>query len=185
MREVKKNAETNVATEKAPPQTKARLSKTNEDQGRAQSHKITTAEGAPQAVGVGSLRTWPMAIRPWVRDVMRKKYRLRANTDFQRIRRAGTTWVHPLLILSALPNRLEHSRFGFVVGRRIGKAVQRNKIKRRMRESVRARIQEGEIVQSWDVVFIARRPIQKASFQQVDQAIGLLLRRANLVSEAS
>lgn len=116
---------------------------------------------------------------------MRKKHRLRANTDFERLRREGRTLVHPLLVLSVLSNELGHSRFGFAVGRRIGKAAARNRIKRRMRESVRVRLQKQEIATGWDVVFIARHPIQGASFQQVDEAIGLLLRRAGLISEVS
>jgi ribonuclease P protein component len=114
---------------------------------------------------------------------MHKKHHLQANADFQRVRREGSTWTHPLLVLSALPNDLERSRFGFVVGRQLGKAVRRNLIKRRMRESVRTRLQKGGIVEGWDLVFVARRPMRDASFQQVDQAIGLLLRRAGLVSE--
>ena len=93
--------------------------------------------------------------------------------------------AHPLLVLSYMPNNLEYSRFGFVVGGRLGKAVVRNRIKRRMREATRARLQEREIDRGWDIVLIARHPIVAASFQQVDEAIGLLLRRANLVSEAS
>jgi ribonuclease P protein component len=114
---------------------------------------------------------------------MRKKYRLRANADFQRLRREGRTLLHSLLVISVLPNHLEHSRFGFAVGRQIGKAVERNRIKRRMREAVRLRLQKGEIAEGWDVVFIARRPIRGASYHQVDEAIGLLLRRAGLLSE--
>jgi RNase P protein component len=53
-----------------------------------------------------------------------------------------------------------------------------------MRESVRARVQGDEIAAGWDVVFIARHPIRDASFHQVDEAIGLVLRRARLTSEA-
>jgi ribonuclease P protein component len=116
---------------------------------------------------------------------MHKKYRLRANADFERLRREGRTLVHPLLVLSVQPNDLEYSRFGFAVGRRIGKAVIRNRIKRRMRESVRTRLQNREIAAGWDVVFIARRPIREASFHQVDEAIGLVLRRSKLLSEAA
>jgi ribonuclease P protein component len=116
---------------------------------------------------------------------MRKKHRLRANADFGRLRRKGRTLAHPLLVLAFLPNDLEHSRFGFVVGGRIGKAVKRNRIKRRMREAARIKLQRGEVAGGWDIVFIARRPIVDASFQQVDEAIGLLLRRAGLVGEAS
>jgi len=115
---------------------------------------------------------------------MRRKYRLRANADFHRLRREGRALSHPLLVILTLPNGLEHSRFGFAVGRRFGKAVERNRLKRRMREALRTRIQKGEIIAGWDVVFIARRAGRHASFHQVDEAIGLLLRRAGLVSEA-
>jgi ribonuclease P protein component len=115
---------------------------------------------------------------------MRRTYRLRANADFQRIRQEGRTQVHPLLVMATLQNGLEHSRFGFAVGRRVGKAVVRNRIKRRMRESVRVRMQRDEIAGGWDVLLIARHPVRDASFHQVDEAIGLVLRRAGLVSEA-
>jgi hypothetical protein len=37
----------------------------------------------------------------------------------------------------------------------------------------------------WDVVFIARYPIRDASYHQVDEAIGLMLRRAGLLDEAA
>ena len=116
---------------------------------------------------------------------MHKKHRLRANADFQRLRREGRTQLHPLLVISILPNGLEHSRFGFAIGRRLGKAAVRNRIKRRMREAVRVRIQNGEIAAGWDVVFVARRPIRDASYHQVDEAIGLMLRRAGLLDEAA
>jgi ribonuclease P protein component len=87
------------------------------------------------------------------------------------------------VVLSAAPNDLPYSRFGFVVSGRLANAVKRNQIKRRMRESVRLRIQKGELVAGWDIVFIARRGVLGASYQQVDQAIGLLLRRAGLLGE--
>ena len=115
---------------------------------------------------------------------MQKQHRLRENSDFQRLRREGKTLVHPLVVLSCLPNDREQSRFGFAVGSRIAKAAKRNRIKRRMREAVRVRLLKQEIVQGWDVVLIARKPILDESFQQIDRAIGHLLRRAGLVSEA-
>jgi RNase P protein component len=54
-----------------------------------------------------------------------------------------------------------------------------------MRESIRMKLKRREIAAGWDVVFIARRPIRDASFHQVDEAIGLVLRRARLLSEPS
>jgi len=91
---------------------------------------------------------------------------------------------HPLLVMSSLPNGLAHSRFGFSVGRRIGQAVDRNRVKRRLREAVRVRMQNGELAAGWDVAFIARRPAGAATFEQIDQAVDLLLRRAGLKGKA-
>ena len=116
---------------------------------------------------------------------MQRRHRLRSSADFQHVRQQGRTLAHPLLVLSYVGNDLEYSRFGFVVGGRLGKAAKRNRIKRRMREAVRTRIQEQRIARGWDIVLIARQPIVTASFQQVDQAIGLLLHRAELDCEAS
>jgi ribonuclease P protein component len=116
---------------------------------------------------------------------MQRKHRLRSNADFDRVRQQGRTRAHPLLVLSYVPNSLEYSRFGFVVGGRLGKAVTRNRIKRRMREAVRIRLQKREIARGWDIVFVARHPIVTATYQQVDEAIGLLLCRAGLEGEAS
>lgn len=116
---------------------------------------------------------------------MHKRVRLRANASFQAVRKDGRVLLHPLLVLSWLPNGLDHSRFGFSVGRRIGKAVKRNRVKRWMRESVRLRLKKAEIAAGWDVVLVARFPAREAVFSEVDQAIGLLLRRAGLTGGTS
>ncbi|MBM4466127.1 MAG: ribonuclease P protein component [Chloroflexi bacterium] len=114
---------------------------------------------------------------------MKKRYRLRSNKQFQRVRRDGRSWAHPLLVLCALPNDLEHSRFGFSVSHWVGKAVVRNRAKRLMREATRLR--QGDIEEGWDLVFIARHPIREANFKQVDQAVEQLLRRAGLLKVTS
>jgi ribonuclease P protein component len=116
---------------------------------------------------------------------MQQELRLRSNADWQRIRHEGHTLVHPLLVLSALPNGLAYSRFGFAASRRLGNAAERNRLKRRMRETVRLRIKGGQIAAGWDVVLVARSPAREASFRQIDQAVGLLLCRAGLVSRSS
>jgi ribonuclease P protein component len=113
---------------------------------------------------------------------MHKKYRLRANADFERLRREGRSLAHPLLVLVVLPNNRESSRVGLAVGRRIGKAARRNRVKRRMREAVRQRLARQEVAAGWDILLIARRPMMDATYQQVDEAIGLLLRRAELLT---
>jgi len=110
---------------------------------------------------------------------MEKKLRLRSSVDFRKVRQQGRSWVHPLMVLYIFPNSFEHNRFGFAVNRRIGCAVVRNRIKRRMREA--ARYFKDEIGQGRDLVFIARSPIFDAKFQAIKQAVETLLRRACLL----
>ncbi|MBI1298250.1 ribonuclease P protein component [bacterium] len=112
---------------------------------------------------------------------MKRRYRVQENERFQEIRRRGRSYSEHRLVLCALPNDLPYSRFGFSVSRRIGKAVVRNRIKRRIREAVRLRM--GQIQSGWDVVFIARNPIRDADFHQIDAACARLLRRASLLEE--
>lgn len=108
---------------------------------------------------------------------------MKSNRQFQRVRREGRSWAHPLLVLCALPNDLEHSRFGFSVSHWVGKAVVRNRAKRLMREATRLR--QGDIKEGWDLVFIARNPIREANFKQVDQAVEQLLRQAGLLKTSN
>jgi ribonuclease P protein component len=109
---------------------------------------------------------------------LERRYRLRGRTRFLEIRQRGRRWVHPLLVVGVLSNHLDLTRFGFVVSRKLGKAVERNRIRRCLRELVRTRYRN--IAPGWDVVLIARPPIRHASFEEIGEAVEDLLRKAGL-----
>ena len=107
---------------------------------------------------------------------LHKDRRLRKKTEFLTVQRKGKSWAHPLLILRALPNDQAMSRFGFLVSGKVGNAVVRNRVKRRLKE-----IAQREQAQSgWDMVFIARPGIVEAPFVQIRNTVHDLLRRARL-----
>jgi ribonuclease P protein component len=109
---------------------------------------------------------------------MNRRHRLARSEEFQRVRRQGRSWSHPLLVLLTVRNDLGCARFGFLVSKRIGKAVVRNRVRRRLREAVRARL--GCIAVGWDIVLIARAPIIQADFWHIGEALDSLLQRAEL-----
>lgn len=110
---------------------------------------------------------------------MRRTQRLRSARDFRRVREAGRTWAHTVLVLSAAPNRYGRTRCGIVVRKSLGNAVQRNRLKRRVREAVRQIY--AEIISGWDVIFIVRTPLITATYDQLCGAIRRLLTQANLL----
>jgi ribonuclease P protein component len=109
---------------------------------------------------------------------MRRKYRLRCSSDFQQVRQHGKFYASPIMVLAFLRNELDHSRFGFVVSKRLGKAVQRNKVKRQMREAIRLQI--GQIKPGFDLVLIARQQICEARYQEIEQTLQHLLKKSGL-----
>ena len=72
------------------------------------------------------------------------------------------------------------SRAGFSVSKRVGGAVVRNRVKRRMREIVRQIL--PEVAPGWDLVFVARAPAAEAEYAALAQDIAGLLRRAKLLA---
>lgn len=104
--------------------------------------------------------------------------RLRLATDFGRLRKNGKKLVHPLVVLVYIKNQHEISRFAFPASRKIGNAVQRNRARRLLRESVRSRL--DRIKPGVDFLLIARTKTTKANFNEVDAAVDSLIKRANL-----
>ena len=110
--------------------------------------------------------------------MLKKCHRLKGSKRFLEIRRKGRTLAHPLLVMMMMPNELAWSRFGLVAGRRIGKAVKRNRARRLMREAIRLRL--PHIAPGYDVILVARQPMQNATFAEVERAVESLLKQAGL-----
>lgn len=106
--------------------------------------------------------------------------RLKKNKEFQLVYRHGQSFVGRYLVLYVKKNKLDCARLGFTVSKKIGKAVIRNQIKRKMREVCRLnlpRFKEG-----YDIIFVARQKIKGISYQLVEQEIGKLCKKAGIWS---
>ena len=82
-----------------------------------------------------------------------------------------------LLVMKALPNNSSSSRFGLSVTKKVGKAVQRNRLKRLLREIIRVQ----SIKPGWDIVFIVRPVAVTADYHQLQKVAIRLLAQAQLL----
>jgi ribonuclease P protein component len=112
---------------------------------------------------------------------VKRRFRVREDRRFREIRQRGRSYSSDVVVLCALANELPYSRFGFAVNNRVGNAVVRNRIKRRLREVIRLRM--AWIRPGWDIILIARKPIRSAEYHQLETACARLLRRAQLLLE--
>ena len=103
-----------------------------------------------------------------------RRLRLRRRQDFDAVFRSGRSWNNRLLVLRTLPNGLDHNRYGFITSKRIGNAVVRNRVRRRLREAVRVL----PLRQPFDIVFSAKTTAGTADFGALKEAVVDLLARA-------
>ncbi len=113
---------------------------------------------------------------------MERRLRLREEGDFRRIRAHGRAVGGRLLTLLVLPNGLPHNRYGFIVSKRVGKAVARNLVKRRLREVLRQFDRAGRLTPGHDLAFIVRPPLAATPFEPTRDAAAARLARAGLLA---
>ena len=70
-------------------------------------------------------------------------------------------------MLYVLPNRRKVSRLGITVSTKVGKAVVRNQIRRRLKEIYR--LQEAQLSPGFDIVIVARVKASGASYQSLER----------------
>jgi len=112
---------------------------------------------------------------------VRKEQRLRKRRAFTGVYEGGRSCANLLSVLYYLANRMDITRVGFSVSRRLGKAVVRNRVRRRYREAYRAL--RDRVLPGYDIVFIARRPAADAQYVEIEASIEQLLRKAGLLRE--
>lgn len=103
--------------------------------------------------------------------------RLKQNREFKRVYEGGRYFAHPLLVLYVLPRTEQSSRLGFSVGKKVGNAVIRNRVRRKLREIARlhAKLPPNGV----DLVILGRAKAAEADFSQLLEAFLNVVGRAN------
>lgn len=113
--------------------------------------------------------------------------RLRSSADFQRVRRAGRRRQGAYITLffaraeESDGAALAPARVGFSVSKRVGDAVRRNLVKRRLREAVRRQL--WNVAPGWDMIVVARPEAASAEYTALRNDVLAALRQARVLRE--
>ena len=112
--------------------------------------------------------------------MVEKKQRLTHLTDFQNVKQHGLSFSNMFMVLLAANNNLDYSRFAVAAGRAVGNAVQRNRVKRRLRSCIDEF--SDYIKPGWDLIFYARKPLLTSKFDEINLAMKEILEDAQLMA---
>lgn len=111
---------------------------------------------------------------------LRRSFRIKKNEEFQHVFQKGTSFANRQLVIYHVHKEGQaHFRIGLSVGKRIGNAVTRNRIKRYLRQAFHEL--EDEIKPAIDIVIIARQPTKDLDYHTFKKSVIHLLQRERLL----
>ena len=106
---------------------------------------------------------------------------VKENYEFCRIYRKGKSAVSPQLVIYCQRNRRGHSRLGVSVSTKLGCAVVRNRVRRRIREIYR--LNKAKMLPGYDLIVVARVRAVETDYQKLDRTYLRLLEQLDLLRE--
>ena len=110
---------------------------------------------------------------------MKHTVSLKLNHEFRRLYNKGRTAAGPYMAIYCRKTRLPYSRLGFTTGVKLGKAVKRNRVRRRLREIYRTN--EWRLLPGWDIVVVARVKAVYAEYGQLERSFLALADKLELL----
>lgn len=108
---------------------------------------------------------------------MKKANRLKKRKEFAYIFKKGESLASKHIVLTFVSSKLKQYKVGFSCGKKVGKAVVRNKVKRRIKEAVyanRSLLQVG-----YNYIFVGKQTSSLATFEEIKQEVEFLLRKVS------
>lgn len=113
---------------------------------------------------------------------MKKGFRIKDNEEFQLVFKKGKSFANRQLVVYYMEKTGQsHFRVGLSVGKKIGNAVTRNRIKRHLRHAFQDLA--DQIVKPYDIVIIARQPTKDMPYKQFKKSVTHLLSKERLLKK--
>ena len=109
---------------------------------------------------------------------MKRTMTVKENYEFRRIYAKGRSGVSPYLVVYVRPNRRGRNRLGGTVSTKLGHAVVRNRVRRRIREIFR--LSQGKMKQGYDCIVVARTRAAHADYWELKRAFEKTCKKLDL-----
>ena len=114
---------------------------------------------------------------------MKKSFRVKREKDFKAIFTDGTSFANRKFVIYQLDNQKKHFRVGLSVSKKLGNAVTRNQIKRRIRHILQnAKVGIAEAV---DFVVIARKGVETLGYAEMEKNLLHVLKLSKIYQEGN
>lgn len=98
-----------------------------------------------------------------------KKYRLTKKKDFDEVFKKGRSFYNEYLGIKFLKNSLTNPRFGIIINLKVSKlSVERNKIRRRLREIIKKRITE---IKNYDIILLVMPKLKNKKMTEMEKIV--------------
>ncbi|MGM0548533.1 MAG: ribonuclease P protein component [Bacillota bacterium] len=106
---------------------------------------------------------------------------LKKNKEFKKVYENGKSYATRNLVIYCLKYKKgKKNRYGLSVSKRVGNAVVRNKLKRRLREIIRE-FEKNEDFKGYEIIFIARNPVVQLNYHSLKKDVNRLLKKMNII----
>ena len=114
---------------------------------------------------------------------MKKNFRVKREKDFKAIFKDGTSFANRKFVIYQLENQQNHFRVGLSVSKKLGNAVTRNQIKRRIRHILQS--VKGSLVEHVDFVVIARKGVETLDYAEMEKNLLHVLKLSKIYQEGN
>lgn len=113
---------------------------------------------------------------------MKKSYRVKKDSEFQKVFHKGKSTANRQFVIYQLNKKEQtHFRVGISVSKKLGNAVTRNRLKRRIRHILMEL--DEQLIKEVDFIVIARQPIVQMSYQETKNSMLHVLKVATLFNQ--
>jgi len=114
---------------------------------------------------------------------LKKSFRVKREKDFNAIFTDGTSFANRKFVVYQLENQKSHFRVGLSVSKKLGNAVTRNQIKRRIRHILQS--VKGSLVEHVDFVVIARKGVETLEYAEMEKNLLHVLKLSKIYQEGN